>query len=224
MKRRDFMVKSSLALAAVAASDLWLDSIVRGETMPTNPSVLGTYFQVTKEEMSKLLTTTLSKGADFADLFFEYRITSLLIFEEDKVKSARRGIISGVGIRAIRGDQVGYAFSEDLTMDKMMAAANAAAAIANDPTARQRVQAITEMRPRNLYPVAELATTSDLSKKLAFIKEANEAAKAYSPKIVRVNADFSDEVKYLAYANSEGVSWTDVQPVFVFGTSCIAEE
>ena len=224
MKRRDFMVKSSLALAAVAASDLWLDSIVRGETMPINTEVLGTYFQVSKDDMNKLLTATLSKGADFADLFFEYRITSLLTFEEDKVKSARRGIISGCGIRAIRGDQVGYAFSEDLTMEKMMEAAGAAAAIANDRTARQRVKAISEIRPKNLYPVAELATTSDLKKKLAVINEANEAAKAYSPRSVRVNASFSDEVKYLAYANSDGVSWTDMQPVFVFGTSCIAEE
>jgi TldD protein len=224
MKRRDFMVKSSLALAAFAASDLWLDSIVRGETMPTNLPVLDTYFQVTKEQINKLLTATLAKGADFADIFFEYRITSLLAFEEDKVKSARRGIISGVGIRAIRGDQVGYAFSEDLTFAKMLEAANAAAAIANDPVARQRVHPVSELRPKNLYPVAELATTSDLNKKLAFIKEANDAAKAYDPKIVRVNASFSDEVKYLAYANSDGVSWTDMQPVFVFGTSCIAEE
>ena len=224
MKRRDFMVKSSLALAAVASSDLWMNSIVRGETMPLNLPVLGTYFQVSKDEMNKLLAATLSKGADFADLFFEYRITSLLVFEEDKVKSARRGVISGVGIRAIRGDQVGYAFSEDLTMEKMMEAAGAAAAIANDRTARQRVAAISEIRPRNLYPVKELATSSDLNKKLAFIREANEAAKAYSPKIVRVNASFEDEVKHLAYANSEGVTWTDMQPVFVFSTSCIAEE
>ncbi len=224
MKRRDFMVRSGLALAAVATSDLWLDSIVRGETMPKNLPVLDTYFKITKEEISKLLSATLAKGADFADLFFEYRVTSLLTFEEDKVKSARRGIISGVGIRAIRGDQVGFAFSEDLTLEKMLEAANAAAAIANDKTARQKVKAVSEISPKNLYPIGELATTSDLDKKLVFIKEANEAAKSYSPKIIRVNATFSDEVKYLAYANSDGVSWQDMQPIFVFSTSCIAEE
>jgi TldD protein len=224
MKRREFMWKSSLALAAAAAtSDMWLGKIVAGENMGSLP-ILDTYFQVTKAEMDKLLAATLSKGADFADLFFEYRITSNIAFEEDSVKSASRGIVQGVGIRAIRGDQVGFAFSEDLTMEKMMEAALAAAAIANDKAARVRAKAISEVRPKNLYPISELTTSADLSKKLVIIKEANEAAKSYNPKIVRVNANFNDEVKYLVYANSDGISWQDMQPVFVFSTVCIAEE
>jgi TldD protein len=59
---------------------------------------------------------------------------------------------------------------------------------------------------------------------LEYIKEANEAAKAYSTKIVRVNVNFTDEVKHLAYANSEGVAWQDSQPMFLFGTTCFAED
>ena len=224
MKRRDFLVKGSISLAAVATSDLWLDSLVAGENLPKSLPILDTYFQVSKEQMTKLLAATLAKGADFADLFFEYRITSSLSFEEDMVKTARRGIVSGVGIRAVRGDQVGYAFSEDLTMEKMLEAAQAASAIANDKTARAKVVGVSELRPRNLYPVVEMASTAELSRKLALIKEGNEAAKAHSPKIVRVQIGFSDEVKYLAYANSEGVYWQDMQPSFLFSTNCIAEE
>ena len=123
MKRREFMVKGSLALAAVAASDQWLGRVVAGEQLKNLP-VLDTYFQVGREDLNKLLGAALAKGADFADLFFEYRISSNLFFEEDQVKSARRGIVSGVGIRAIRGDQIGYAFSEDLQMPSMLEAAD----------------------------------------------------------------------------------------------------
>ncbi|HEX7175477.1 MAG TPA: metallopeptidase TldD-related protein [Pyrinomonadaceae bacterium] len=223
MQRRDFMTRGSIALAAVATSDLWLGRVVAGEELKSLP-ILDTYFQVSREDMQKLLGAALSKGADFADLFFEYRITSALNFEEDIVKSARRGIVSGVGIRALKGDQVGYAFSEDLTMPSMLEAARAAAAIANDSTARAKVVGISELSPKNLYPVVDLATTADLTKKLALIKEANEAAKAYSPKVARVQVFFNDEVKYLAYANSEGKHWQDMQPLFTFTTGCIAEE
>ncbi len=224
MKRRDFVASGSLSLAALAVSDQWVSSVVAGEPGPPSSRVLETYFQVSKSDIDKLLAATLSKGADFADVFFEYRVTSSLSFEEDIVKSARRGIIQGVGIRAIKGDQVGFAFSEELTIEKMLEAALAAAAIAADGTARLKTKAITELRPRNLYPVSELATTAELSRKLVYIKEANEAAKAYSPKIIRVNVNFSDEVKHLAYANSEGISWQDSQPMFIFGTTCFAEE
>ncbi len=223
MQRRDFMVKSSLALAALATSERWLGSVIAGEQVYMASNVLGTYFQVSKSEIDKLLSATLSKGADFADVFFEYRVTSNLSFEEDIVKSARRGIVQGVGIRAIKGDQIGFAFSEDLTIASMLEAANAAAAIAADNTARARIQAVSAIKPKNLYPITELATNAELTKKLTFIKEANEAAKSADSKIIRVNVSFNDEVKHLSYANSDGVAWEDSQPMFMFATMCIAE-
>lgn len=225
MKRRDFMVKGSLALAALAASDKWLNQVLAGEeSILSKTTHLDSYFHVTQSEINKVLSACLAKGADFADLFFEYRITSDLSFEEDIVKSARRGIVQGVGIRAVKGDQIGFAFTEDLSLEKMLEAANAASAIAADNTARARIQPVVGLKPKNLYPINELATSADLSKKLAFIKEANAAAKAYDPKIVRVSVGFNDEVKHIAYANSDGVYWEDSQPLFMFNTSCIAEQ
>jgi len=224
MKRRDFMVKGSLALAALAASDKWMNQVLAGELNLPKNAHLDNYFHVTQAEINKVLTACLAKGADFADLFFEYRITSDLSFEEDIVKSARRGIVQGVGIRAVKGDQIGFAFTEDLSLEKMLEAANAASAIAADNTARTRIMPVSSLKPKNLYPINELATSADLSKKLAFIKEANAAAKAYDPKIVRVSVGFNDEVKHIAYANSDGVYWEDSQPLFMFNTSCIAEQ
>ena len=132
MKRRDFLIKSSMALGAIAASDLWLGKVIAGEPILMKTSLLDTYFHVAQTDINKVLSATLAKGAEFADMFFEYRITSNLSFEEDIVKSARRGIVQGVGIRAVKGDQIGFAFTEDLSLEKMLEAANAAAAIASD--------------------------------------------------------------------------------------------
>jgi TldD protein len=224
MKRRDFIIKGAVALGAVATSDLWIGKIVAGESELMKSSLLDTYFQVSQEQIKKVLTAALAKGAEFADVFFEYRITSNLSFEEDIVKSARRGIIQGVGIRAVKGDQIGFAFSEELTTEKMLEAANAAAAIAADNTTKARILPIGEIKPKNLYKVNELATSADLNKKLELIKEANATAKAYDSKIVRVNVGFNDEVKHIAYANSDGVYWEDSQPMFIFSTVCIAEQ
>lgn len=191
--------------------------------MLKNP-LLDAFFQVSQEQIKKVLGAALAKGADFADVFFEYRISSNLSFEEDIVKSARRGIVSGVGIRAVKGDQIGFAFSEELTLEKMVAAANAAAAIASDNTAKARIVPVSAIQPKNLYQIKEQATTADLTKKLEFVREANEAAKTHDSKIVRVSVNFNDEVKHLAYANSDGVYWEDSQPMFVFSTVCIAEQ
>lgn len=224
MKRREFLVNSSAALAAVAASDLWVGKVMAGETYGYGASLLDTYFHVTKADIQKVIASTLAKGAEFADVFFEYRISTNLSFEEDIVKSARRGIVQGVGIRAVKGDQIGFAFTEDLSVPSMMDAANAAAAIAADNVAKARIVGMSDVKPKSLYPITELATSTDLTKKLGFIKEANAAAKAYDSKIVRVTVGFNDEVKHVAYANSDGIYWEDSQPLFMFNTSCVAED
>lgn len=224
MKRRDFIVKGAFTLGAVATSDLWLGKMVAGETDMLKTNLLDTYFNVTQQQINQILAACLSKGAEFADVFFEYRITSSLSFEEDIVKSARRGIVQGVGIRAVKGDQIGFAFSEELTTDKMLEAARAAAAIAADNTAKARIVPVSALQPKNLYPIQELATSAELTKKLEFIKEANAAAKSYDSKIVRVSVGMNDEIKHVAYANSDGVYWEDSQPLFIFNTVCIAEQ
>ncbi|HVF29624.1 MAG TPA: TldD/PmbA family protein [Pyrinomonadaceae bacterium] len=224
MKRREFLTKSSMAVAAVAVSDLWASRALASEPIFGTASLLDTYFKVAKTDINKVLAATLAKGAEFADVFFEYRISSNLNFEEDIVKSARRGIVQGVGIRAVKGDQIGFAFTEDLSLPSMLEAAAAAAVIASDNTAKARVVGMTQTKVQNLYPIAELATSTELTKKLGFIKEANVAAKTYDPKIVRVNIGFNDEVKHVAYANSDGTYWEDSQPLFMFNAFCIAED
>src|SRR5687767_11658815 len=193
MKRREFLTKSSMAVAAVAVSDLWVGRVMAGEPVLGGTSLLDTYFHVAKADIGKVLAAAVAKGADFADAFFEYRISSDLSFEEDIVKSARRGIVQGVGIRAVKGDQIGFAFTEDLSRQSMMDAANAAAVIASDNVAKTRVVGMSDRKMKNLYPIAELATSAELTKKLTFIKEANAAAKAFDPKIVRVSVGFNDE-------------------------------
>ncbi len=71
MKRREFLIKGSAAMAAVAASDLWVSRVMAGESTLFGPSLLDTYFNATKADISKVLASTLAKGAEFADVFFE---------------------------------------------------------------------------------------------------------------------------------------------------------
>src|SRR5205085_4580949 len=78
----------------------------------------------------KLLAVALTKGADYADLFFEYRAAGGLVFDEGILKSASRGVSMGLGVRAQQGDATGYAYTEKLDWDAMKRAAETAASIA----------------------------------------------------------------------------------------------
>jgi hypothetical protein len=99
MKRREFMTRGSLTLAALTTSEQWLNAVIAGRPEPRT-SIMETYFQAGKAVIDKMPAAALAKGADFADVFFEYRITSTLSFEEDIVRSARRGVVQGGSVAA----------------------------------------------------------------------------------------------------------------------------
>jgi len=79
----------------------------------------------------RLLVVALSKGGDYADLFFEYRAGGGLSFEEGILRSASRGVSLGLGVRVQKGDATGYAYVEDMEFDAMKRAAETAARIAD---------------------------------------------------------------------------------------------
>ncbi len=79
----------------------------------------------------RVLGKALSKGGDFADLYFEHTISNSLGLEDKKVDRAYTSVNLGVGIRTVKGDQVGFGFTQELTEKSMMAAAAMAATIAD---------------------------------------------------------------------------------------------
>ena len=63
------------------------------------------------------LSEALSRGGDYADLYFEYRINHSIVLEEQIIKSATKSVNLGVGVRVISGEKTGYAYSDDLTRE-----------------------------------------------------------------------------------------------------------
>ena len=58
---------------------------------------------------NRLLTAALSRGGDYADLFWEYSVNGSYAYDEGILKSAGRAVTMGLGVRVMRGDATGYA-------------------------------------------------------------------------------------------------------------------
>ena len=54
--------------------------------------------------------------------------------DESMVKNAAQGVSMGVGVRVIAGERTGYAYSDDLSPEKVRKAARVAAHIAAGPS------------------------------------------------------------------------------------------
>src|SRR4051795_1502783 len=79
----------------------------------------------------RLLGAALGSGGDYADLYFEYRSGADFVMEEGRVRTVGRGVTLGLGVRVLRGDATGYAYTEELSDDRMLEAAHTAAQIAS---------------------------------------------------------------------------------------------
>ncbi|AUX35755.1 MULTISPECIES: TldD/PmbA family protein [Sorangium] len=170
----------------------------------------------------RLLSVALSKGGDYADLFFEYRAGGGFTFDEGILKAASRGVSMGVGVRVQRGDATGYAYTEDLTWDAMRRAAETAAQIATGSGGTERI----ELRRRELpsrYELPSISLDAPGLAKRALLERASAAALAYDPSIIKAEASFVEEVREVLVATSDGRMAHDVQPLIRIGVRAIAE-
>src|SRR6202451_4152651 len=83
-------------------------------------------FGITEQNLEQYLSEALGAGGEYADLYFEYLATSSIGIDEGIVKSATQGVTLGVGVRVIVGERTGYAYSDDLSPEKIRKAARVA--------------------------------------------------------------------------------------------------
>ena len=120
--RRSFLGTTAVGAGAVALSHVIPGSWVNAANAKTE-GYFETEFGITDGLCRKVLDKALSKGGDFADLYFEHTISNWVQLEDGKVDRAYGNIDLGVGIRTVKGDQTGYGFTQELTEESMMAAA-----------------------------------------------------------------------------------------------------
>jgi TldD protein len=191
--------------------------------MQFSESIFAARFNITKQDLQKYLSEALSQAGDYADLYFEYLLTSSISIDESMVKSAAQGVSMGVGIRVIAGERTGYAYSDDLSPEKILKAARVAAYIAAGPSKVDKVD-LNEHRRHNLYPVLIAPTETAFSERVDLVKRADRAARAYDPRIFQVQAVYADNLRDVMVATSEGVLTLDRQPLARLSISALARQ
>ena len=180
------------------------------------------HFGVTEADIRHYLSAALERGGDFADLYFEHQTSSALLLDESLVKSASQGISAGMGVRVLAGERTGYAYSDDLSPEKLLRAARTAAHIASGP-ARTHIIGLRTLEPLrpNLYPVTA-PQAPDLQLRLSLVQRADVAARASDSRIRQVRVSFADELKQILIASSDGTLAADTQPLSRLHVFCLA--
>lgn len=171
----------------------------------------------------RLLTVALSRGGDYADLFFEYNVTGSYSYEEGILKAAGRSVSTGLGVRVRKGDATGYAYVEDLSVEAMERAATTAAQIAAGGGAPAPV-GLAPVDSADRYAVDVLSLDLAGEQKRDLLARADTAARAEDPRVTRVEASLAEQLREILIATSDGRLVRDRQPLLRFGVRAIVED
>jgi TldD protein len=191
--------------------------------MSLSTSIFSSKFGLSERDLERYLAEALSAGGDYADLYFEYVSTTSVQLEESIVRNATQGVTLGVGIRVISGERTGYAYSGDLSPAKILQAAHVAACIASGPS-KTITTGFDHAPSHDLYNVASLPSDASLEDRVKLVQRADEAARAVDPRIFQVQSVYSDSLKHILIATSDGSISTDRRPMARFDVIALARD
>ena len=180
------------------------------------------HYGITSQDLEKYLAAALSAGGEYADLYFEYLASTSLMVDESMVKSASQGISAGCGVRVLSGERTGYAYTDDLSPQRILHAARTAALIASAP-AKTPVTGFQQKPARSLYPVGLPSVDADITAKVELLMRADRAARGYDSRIKEVRASYADELRSILVVGSDGTFAEDSQPLARLNVSSIAK-
>src|SRR5579871_6238049 len=162
-------------------------------------------FGMSENALESALGSALERKADYADLYFEYRDAEGVSLDESIVKHTSKSVSHGVGVRVCAEDRTGYAYSDEVTIDRMRLAAEAARAIADQRGPAPAAVRVGQPVARHaLYELESTPLEVPLEERARLLGEIDRVARAFDPRIVNVMASFSAEQKLVMVVNSEG--------------------
>jgi TldD protein len=174
--------------------------------------------------LTRLLSRALRRGGDFADVFCERRRSVSYRLQDGRIHDGSLGVSLGVGIRVVSGEAAGYAYSDDLSIEALLEAADAASLVVR---AAQPAVGLGNMRRvpagGDLYDGGR-EEHAQAGQYVALLERADAAARRHDPRVVAVNAHVTDELQEVWIANSGGALVHDRRPMVTLGVQVVATD
>jgi TldD protein len=173
--------------------------------------------------LSTVLGTVMSRGVDYADLYFQLSREESWSLEDGIVKDGSHSIEQGVGVRAISGEKTGFAYTDEVLLPALVEASDAARAIARSG-GRNAVKAWQRSPTHRLYlPIDPLEAVRD-EDKVAWLMRVDRETRRLDPRVKQVMASLAAVHEVVLIASSDGTLTADVRPLVRINVSVIVEQ
>ena len=176
-----------------------------------------------EQALQQVFSRLHSHAIDDADLYFQFTRSEGWSLEEGIVKSGSHSIDQGVGVRAICGDKTAFAYSDDISLPALLAAADTTRAIAQVGQSQQ-IGLSQRARGHLLYAGIDPIPSLDSAAKIALLEKVEQLARAQDPRVKQVMAGLAAEYDVVYLARLDGTRAADVRPLVRLSVMVIVEQ
>lgn len=177
---------------------------------------------LTEMHLEQALSTAMTSGVDYADLYFQQSRQENWLLEDGIIKDGGYHIEQGVGVRACSGEKTGFAYSDDLVLPALNDAVAAARAISRQGQ-DGRVKAWQRKDPIRYYGDNDPLKILTVEEKLALLKKADQVARDADPRVTQVTVSLVGEQDTVLVTASDGTFAYDIRPLVRLNVSVIVE-
>ena len=174
-------------------------------------------------DINDVLESSVSKGAEFAELFFESTGVRSIECADGRVERISSGTDTGFGLRLIAGDRTAYGYSSIITRDEMMRVAQAVLGDLGPGEGGPFKPSVDPEEPGDAR-AAGLPADEPLESKTVLVRAADRAARAAGSEIAQVKVRYGDSLRRMSVFNSEGASAEDARPQVVLSVRAVSSD
>ncbi len=179
---------------------------------------------LSEADLNRVFATFNQTSIDLADIYFQSSRTESWSLEDSIVKTGAYSIEQGFGVRAVSGEQTGFAYSDEITLGALLESARAARAISKSGKSQKAKVWHRHDNPQRLYlPSDPLASLVD-TEKIALLHLADKTARAESSYVQQVIPTLSASYEVILIADNEGRLVADVRPLVRMNVSVIVDK
>ena len=167
-----------------------------------------------------VIAEALKTGGDFAEIFLEDRLNNTLSMLSGRVESVNSRRLHGAGVRVFNGFQGVYVYTNDTSLEGLLACAKRAASAIKAQSSYTAKPLMWQETP-SIHFFKEMPDQVKRLRKVEKLKAAQAVLKEYN-EIVQANVGYMDSVQRVWIANSEGLFTSDTRVYSRFMVNAIS--
>lgn len=165
------------------------------------------------EQLQSLVAEALRSGGDWCDLYFEDTRYTDLLLHDSQVSAGGTHIDYGCGIRVLKGEKTGYAYSESVDYQSLLRAVKAASSIASVEARSLNPFCASPSIQNNLYPVIRSWSETQASAFIPFLNKIEAEIRSRDKRVIKIIASLSYSSSEILMYNSLGELTRDSRPL-----------